>query len=804
MAVQTLDFSHLFGNLRGISDRALTAHLALYQQAVDRLNAIEAAYPVVEWRAANAPASDATTEALLRTPVARLDLRPVGTLAECLQTVEGDLAARGVVFRPAWYLGTGGEDFWTADRAVSVNIPWSYANPTLWRLANRSARAAYTPEEMLKTLRHEAGHALCYAFELWREQDWRLVFGDSRAPYREEFTPVEGSRDYVEYLVGVRAHYAQKHPDEDWAETFACWLDPASNWRQQYAEWPVALRKLEYVESCWRAGLFAKVPPNTYLGRREPYQLENRTVAAALEIGTAAPPLMAPTGWSQHAELLRQEPAAFNAVVLHEALFAQLGRFAGPTPDAAPSECLLAEVAHNWGSWESYLLDLRLCCAASSNGWALTIWDERRTRIRNAMIDGNGAVPVGCRVLLAIDTWEHAYALDYGIGKHLGIAAQIENIEWPVVAARLEVANPAPVTIVQTFPRGTVVGDPDAVGEPRRSGRAGLQAVSVDVHTAHGEHKAIRWKKVETNPRPKTKDVTGKEHSTGAPGAQLPLKVLDRLKTLGVSKLPPSHIKEIEIHDRLHNDKEVHGGALIKWKDDKGRTQMGLSAENVRLSHEKVFARTEKLRPQMPKLKAELEKQAPTSPPHAAAALIADTGLRRGSDDNLPGHYGALTMEVRHVKFAEGKAHIEFVGKEGMVNKAVVENPVLVKALQTQAAGKKPNERLWPKNVHEKTVQATLLPGMKIKDLRTIAASDKAEKLLAANSPNLTGNAKVDAKAIGQINKTVATLVSQKLNNSPAQAFKSYIAPQIFQTWGAKHGIPSDWTRALSPKAEGK
>jgi len=447
--IQPIDYSYLLGRLRGISDRALAAHLALYRQAVDRLNAIEAAYPVVEWRAANAPASDATTEALLRTPVAKLDLRPVGTLAECLQTVSNDLAARGIVFRPAWYLGTNGDDFWTADRAVSINIPWPYANPTLWRLANRSARAAYTPEEMFRTLRHEAGHALCYAFELWREAGWQDVFGDSRAPYREDFTPSEGSRDFVEYLVGVRAHYAQKHPDEDWAETFACWLDPASNWRQQYAEWPVALRKLEYVEACWAAGKFSGAAVNTYLGRREPYQMETRTVAAALDIGTAAPPLMTPTGWSEHAELLRQEPAAYNAVVLHEAHFAQLGRFAGPTPDAPPSERLLMEVARTWGSWESYLLDLRLCCAASSEGWALTLWDDRRGRMQNAMIDGNGAVPAECRMLLAIDTFTHSYALDYGIGKHLGIAAQFENIEWLVIAARLEVASPPPVVIVQ-------------------------------------------------------------------------------------------------------------------------------------------------------------------------------------------------------------------------------------------------------------------------------------------------------------------------------------------------------------------
>jgi superoxide dismutase len=359
-------------------------------------------------------------------------------MAECLRSVAADLVSRQISFLPAWYLGTVGDDFWTADRAISINVPWCYANPTLWRLANRGQRTAYTPDEMLRTLRHEAGHALCYAFEIWRDRGWQEVFGDSRAPYREEFTPVEGSRDFVEYLTGVRAHYAQKHPDEDWAEACACWLDPGSNWRQQYAEWPGALRKLEYVEALWQAGKMSGPAPNMYLGRREPYRLETRTVADALGIGTAEPPLVTPTGWSQHAELLRQEPEAYNAVVLHEALFAQLGRFGGPTPDAPPSPRLLAEAERNWGSWESYLLDLRLCCAASDDGWALTMWDERRGKMRNAMVEGNSAVPADCRVLLAIDTHEHAYALDYGIGKHLGIAAQMENIEWHEVWKRLQ------------------------------------------------------------------------------------------------------------------------------------------------------------------------------------------------------------------------------------------------------------------------------------------------------------------------------------------------------------------------------
>lgn len=433
MLIEPRSFAHLLGTLRGISDRALSAHLQLYRQAVDRLNAIEQAYPLVEWRAAGSPETgDVITAALLAAPVAKLDLHPVGPLAECLDTVERELDACGISFRPAWYLGIANDDFWTVDRAISVNIPWCFANPSLWRLANRSRFTAYTPDQMTRTLRHEAGHALLYGFELWRRPDWRDVFGDSRQPYREDYEPAEGSRDFVEYTLGVRPHYAQKHPDEDWAEVFACWLDPTTNWRQQYQDWPGALRKLEYIEALWRAGQMAGPPPNAYLGRRYPYQQTVGTVAQVLGVGTAVPSTGAPGAWSDHASLLQAEARSYNDVLLHESHFGAL--VGGGT---SPSDALVTAVVANWGSWESYLLDLRLACAASEEGWALTVLDARRGQVRNAMIDGNGVVPVGCRVLLAIDTHCHAWALDFGISKHLGIAAQLENISWPAVEARM-------------------------------------------------------------------------------------------------------------------------------------------------------------------------------------------------------------------------------------------------------------------------------------------------------------------------------------------------------------------------------
>ncbi len=151
------------------------------------------------------------------------DLRPEGTLAECVEQVIGELRDKGITFVPAYYLGD--DDFWTADRAVSVNVPWYLANPRLWGLVNDHL-FEYTREEVLMYLRHEAGHAINYAFELWRRRDWTQTFGDFRRPYRDVYNPNPWSRDYVRYLhrAGMY-HYAQKHPDEDWAETFAVWLE---------------------------------------------------------------------------------------------------------------------------------------------------------------------------------------------------------------------------------------------------------------------------------------------------------------------------------------------------------------------------------------------------------------------------------------------------------------------------------------------------------------------------------------------------------------------------------------------------
>jgi hypothetical protein len=105
-------------------------------------------------------------------------------------------------------------------------------------------------------MRHEAGHAFNYAYELYKTPEWRELFGSFRRAYRDNYRPVPFSRNFVRHMAGW---YAQKHPDEDFAETFAVWLTPGSGWRERYRGWP-AMTKLKYMDRIARE-LADKPPP---------------------------------------------------------------------------------------------------------------------------------------------------------------------------------------------------------------------------------------------------------------------------------------------------------------------------------------------------------------------------------------------------------------------------------------------------------------------------------------------------------------------------------------------------------------
>jgi hypothetical protein len=125
----------------------------------------------------------------------------------------------------------------------------------------------------MRILRHEAGHALDNAFRLHYKRRWRELFGSFAAPYPESYKPRPNSRNYVLHLA---AWYAQAHPAEDFAETFAVWLTPGSRWRRRYHGWPV-LRKLEYVNEVM-SELTGETPRNRLRVKVEPLSEANITL----------------------------------------------------------------------------------------------------------------------------------------------------------------------------------------------------------------------------------------------------------------------------------------------------------------------------------------------------------------------------------------------------------------------------------------------------------------------------------------------------------------------------------------------
>ncbi len=164
-------------------------------------------------------------------------------LEPLLDQLRAEMAARGLEFRPHFWLS---EEWFCPDGVPGIAIPFYLAHPRLARLEEKQTLEVEggTPEWCLRILRHEAGHAIENAFRIRQRRRRQALFGRSSVPYPKFYLPRPYSRSFVVHLDG---YYAQSHPDEDFAETFAVWLTPNLPWRQRYAGWP-ATRKLDYVD----------------------------------------------------------------------------------------------------------------------------------------------------------------------------------------------------------------------------------------------------------------------------------------------------------------------------------------------------------------------------------------------------------------------------------------------------------------------------------------------------------------------------------------------------------------------------
>jgi hypothetical protein len=194
-------------------------------------------------------------------------------LARHVRRLYRDLEQRGISVRPHVWLS---EEWFSPDGVPGIAVPFYLAHPRLGQLERRIMGEAEGGNSrlLMRILRHEAGHALDNAYRLRRRKRWREVFGPASLPYPARYRARAGSRRYVHHL---GEWYAQAHPTEDFAETFAVWLTPRSGWRKSYAGWP-ALHKLKAVDELVATVRGRRAPVRNRL-RIEPLEQNRHTLA---------------------------------------------------------------------------------------------------------------------------------------------------------------------------------------------------------------------------------------------------------------------------------------------------------------------------------------------------------------------------------------------------------------------------------------------------------------------------------------------------------------------------------------------
>src|SRR6202045_3449776 len=208
---------------------------------------------------------------LLERRISKLGLRLEGTpLEPLIRQLYDELSAKGLTFHPPTHIG----DEWFVPIGVpAIFVPFFLVHDRL-RVLERTMMLEVegeTPEWFMKLMRHEAGHAYTYGYQLQRKKTGQRNFGPTS---REEAPNTSRPRPFSRrYVVHLDDWYAQSQPDEDFAETFAIWLTPGLDWRKRYAGWK-ALQKLDYVDELMKS-LVGKPPTHLPKYREAEYNFLN-------------------------------------------------------------------------------------------------------------------------------------------------------------------------------------------------------------------------------------------------------------------------------------------------------------------------------------------------------------------------------------------------------------------------------------------------------------------------------------------------------------------------------------------------
>jgi Fe-Mn family superoxide dismutase len=119
---------------------------------------------------------------------------------------------------------------------------------------------------------------------------------------------------------------------------------------------------------------------------------------------------------------------AYGGIVNHELYFGHLGGTGG-----TPTGELLTQIEKDFGSFEQYKKDMK-ATGIAARGWVWTAWNHAEKRLFNYLGDAQNTFPVwGATPIVAMDTYEHAYFIDFGAARAGYIDAFFAHIDWSVV-----------------------------------------------------------------------------------------------------------------------------------------------------------------------------------------------------------------------------------------------------------------------------------------------------------------------------------------------------------------------------------
>lgn len=260
------------------------------------------------------------------------------------------------------------------------------------------------------------------------------------------------------------------------------------------------------------------------------------------------------------------------------------------------------------------------------------------------------------------------------------------------------------------------------------------------------------------------------------------------------SNFPPAGLSFDLVDSNREGDK-IHQGALFTWRDKRGKKQAAYSSEYMKRNGEIKFQRVQQMESKYETAKAEIEatlkdKKKTQKQKDAAAVLLimAETGLRPGHGGQKHvetfGTKGLMTLHADDVKVDReaGTVTFDFIGKKKQRNTAVIKNKALA-AYLSKNTNSEPGKPLWKSSLGASDLRDGMnsagLGEFKPYDFRTRLATSKAAEFLSQHGSPPKYSDK-EAKAIV---KKAAEHVSGVLNNTPAVAKSSYIAPAVFESW---------------------